>query len=122
MSNGQDNLIPLNKRSKDEQRRIQALGGKASGKSRKRRKALKKTLETIMSMELSAELEERIDQMVKSPLKDKTVQDAVVAGIISRVIERGDAQSFLAIRDMLGENDNDFDGDGVNIIDDIPIK
>lgn len=49
---GQENLIPLNQRTKDEQREIAKQGGVASGVARKEKKALKEKLELAMSMPL----------------------------------------------------------------------
>ena len=42
---GEDNLIPLDRRAKDEQREIQSMGGVASGAARRRRKALREALD-----------------------------------------------------------------------------
>jgi len=40
----QEDLIPLNERTKEEQKRITTMGGKASGEARRRRKTLKEEL------------------------------------------------------------------------------
>lgn len=120
---GHENLIPLNKRSKEEQRIVQAAGGRKSGEVRRKKKFLRETLEMMLSEKISPDVELQIESILKSPLKSKTVQDAVVAGLITRVIERGDPQAFRAIRDAIGEKgfDNQKDS-GVQIIDDIPIE
>ena len=47
-----DNLIPQNKRTKDEQREIARKGGIASGKVRRRKANLKKALDIILSSEV----------------------------------------------------------------------
>lgn len=42
-----ENLIPLNKRTKDEQRKIQSAGGVASGASRRAYKSLRQAAKVI---------------------------------------------------------------------------
>ena len=55
MAGGHENLIPLNKRTKDEQRNIQSAGGKASGKSRRRKADFRKTLNLLLTTEIDSE-------------------------------------------------------------------
>ena len=49
----EQNLKPLNKRTKTEQREIAKKGGKASGKSRRKKKYIKEQLETLMLLDLT---------------------------------------------------------------------
>ena len=44
-----NNLIPLNERTKEEQTKITTMGGKASGKARRRKRDLKELLELALS-------------------------------------------------------------------------
>lgn len=44
MAKGHENLIPLNKRSKDEQRKIQRMGGIANGEQRRKKSTVKSIL------------------------------------------------------------------------------
>lgn len=48
-----EDLIPLNKRTKDEQKEITSKGGVASGKARRERATLKKATEWLMTVDLS---------------------------------------------------------------------
>lgn len=48
-SNGKDNLIPLNKRTKEEQKRITTAGGKASGVVRKEKATMRKAIEWLLN-------------------------------------------------------------------------
>lgn len=52
MANEQ-NLKPLNKRTKNEQREIAKKAGLASGKSRRKKKYIKEQLETLMLLDLT---------------------------------------------------------------------
>lgn len=45
---GEENLIPLNKRTKDEQREISRKAGQASGKARAEKRDLRKALEKLL--------------------------------------------------------------------------
>jgi hypothetical protein len=47
-----ENLIPLNRRTKDEQRAIQSAAGKASGAARRQKSALIKGLEALLNSEI----------------------------------------------------------------------
>ncbi len=46
----ENNLIPLDKRTKDEQRKIASKGGKASGVSRRRKKTMKQVMDMLLDM------------------------------------------------------------------------
>lgn len=86
MANEQ-NLIPLNQRTKEEQREITSAGGKASGEARRRRKTLK---EELLLM-----------------LEDEQIQQSVAAALIKEAIEGNASKSvkgaFETIRDTIGE-------------------
>lgn len=81
------NLIPLNERTKREQRAIASAGGKASGEARRRRKTLKEELLAILS--------------------DDDIQEKMSLALINEAIEGNNAGSvtraFETIRDTIGE-------------------
>lgn len=52
---GHENLIPMNKRSKEEVREIGSRGGKASGRSRRRKADFRKTLNLLLTTEIDSE-------------------------------------------------------------------
>ena len=90
MAKGHENLIPQNKRTKEEQRAIAKKGGIASGKSRAKRKAFKEDLLLALSM-----------------IKDgKTVQELGLESIIAKYLD-GDLKAFELIRDTIGEKPKD---------------
>ena len=55
MAGGNDNLIPMNERTKDEQREIARKGGIASGESRRRWKTLVQVLRDELEKPISEE-------------------------------------------------------------------
>lgn len=50
-----ENLVPFNKRTVSEQRKIQSAGGKASGEARRRKADFRKTLNMLLTAEIDSE-------------------------------------------------------------------
>lgn len=88
--NGTKNLIPLNKRTKEEQTQIATKGGKASGEARRKRKTLKEQL--LLMLEA-----------------DPTIQDKLINKLIERAYKTGERngnaanRAFELIRETIGE-------------------
>ena len=90
---GEENLIPFNERTEEEQREIRRQGGIASGESRRRRKTLKEELELLLE---SGDWQERISTAI--------LEKAAA----------GSERAFEVIRDTIGEKPTDkfgFDDD-----------
>ena len=84
MSN--DNLIPQNKRTKEEQREIARKGGIASGKARKEKIILRKLLEEALEKET------------------KTGNQAIdITNAIIKKAKKGNVKAYEVIRDTLGQ-------------------
>ena len=79
---GYKNLIPTNKRSKDEVRMLGQKGGIKSGEARRMRKTLKEHLLLLLS--------------------ENEIQENVCLALIDKALD-GDAQAFKLIRDTIGE-------------------
>ena len=90
MANEQ-NLIPMNERTKSEQRAIATAGGKASGESRRKRKTLKEELLLMLS--------------------ECDIQQKISLALINEAINGNNAGSvtkaFEVIRDTIGEKPAD---------------
>lgn len=78
----EDNLIPMNERTKEEQRKIARQGGIASGKARRERKTLKEELLILLS-------------------KGDT-QEKISLALLQKAMN-GDTKAFEVIRDSIGE-------------------
>lgn len=104
-STGQDNLIPFNQLTKEEQRKIAVKGGKASGVARKEKATFKKTLEML--------LDEKNEE-------GKTYRELITAGQIKSAME-GKAENYKLMLELLGEakldNNNETPSVNINIID-----
>jgi hypothetical protein len=86
MAKGHENLIPANKRTKEEARELGRKGGIASGKVRRERKTLKEEL--ILLLE-----------------EDENNKKISVA-LLKKALE-GDIHAFTTIRDTIGEKPTD---------------
>ena len=84
--NGTENLVPQNKRTKEEQREIARKGGIASGKARKEKKMLKELLEDALS---------------KGTETNNEYINITLALI--REANRGNVKAYEVIRDTLGQ-------------------
>lgn len=117
----QDNLIPVTKRTKEQQREICRMGGKASGEARRKRKAMREVLTELLDLPMK---EEQAPQVLKSFAdfaKDKnvTVEQAVLMAQIIKAV-KGDTKAATFVRDTAGqkilrdaaESNTEFEDDG----------
>lgn len=84
--NTNDNLIPFNELTEEEQRKLARKGGKASGEARRRKKTLKEALLIALELEKNG----------------KTVQEIGVEAVLQKFMS-GDIQAFTTVRDTIGE-------------------
>ena len=102
-SDGYKNLVPVNQRSKEEQRAIQSAGGKASGVSRRRQKTQAEIIRQIMALKLT--VEEGADKLEALGLDPTWATDANVA--VMQKARKGDVESLRYLRDTIGEKPRD---------------
>lgn len=109
----EQNLIPLNKRTKREQREIQADGGRASGVSRRRRKSLKEAADLYLSLPPSNHRHWNSISKAGVDPEDIDNQMAMIIGLTERAIQ-GDAKAAKVLIDLLGEKpDEEKSRDGM---------
>lgn len=102
-----ENLIPTNKRSKEEAREIGRKGGIASGRKRRERRRMREELDMLMSMPLNdtgkpANIEKlRAFEQIEG--KNIDVQTAVLVTTVQKYIKTGDPRLLRLILDILGE-------------------
>ena len=102
---GEDNLIPMNQRTKEEQREIASKGGKASGEARRRKKTMRDNLELLLSMPLKKGKEADIDKaknLQDFSVQNITVEQAMLLAQVKKAL-KGDIDAFETIRDLIGE-------------------
>lgn len=112
-NNGQDNLIPFNKLTVEEQRDLATKGGIASGKVRKEKATMKKTLEMMLNSRSK---------------KDSTYMNDVTLGIIANAIDKtkgGSPEAYKTIMAVLGELEDKTAGTpdiNINIVDNTALE
>ena len=102
---GEENLIPFNERTEEEQKRIARMGGKASGEARRRKKTMKENLELLLTMSVGKGKKADIEkgENIKDYAKENvTVEQAMLIAQIQKAL-KGDTQAFEMIRDLIGE-------------------
>lgn len=97
---GTKNLKPMNKRTKEEQRKVASMGGKASGAARRRKKSMKEAIELIMEMQAS---KTNVNKFKKKGLEVETNEDAMAAAMALQAIA-GNVKAYSAIANVRGEN------------------
>lgn len=113
----EQNLIPFNERTEEEQREIRSSGGRASGVSRRRKRSLKEAADLYLSLPVADRRRwNRIARRNVDP-EDVDNQMAMIIGLVEAATN-GDARAAKVIVDLLGDNPGD-DGGGVQIIDDL---
>lgn len=97
------NLVPLNKRTKSEQREIQSTGGIASGVSRRRKRALKDAADYYLSLPVSDR--RRWNKLARRGIDPEDIdnQMAMIVGL-TEAATAGDARAGRLIVDILGED------------------
>ena len=101
---GQENLIPMSERSKDEVRELGQKGGIASGEARREKATMKKTLEMLLNEKNN---------------KGKTYRELTTLGLIKGAVD-GKAENYKTIVQLLGElqeQTNETPSLNINIVD-----
>lgn len=88
----------------EEQREIARMGGIASGEAKRRRKTFKEAIEILLEREEKVGEEKIVDENNNEKVIEilKTVQDIGLENLLKKYKD-GDLQTFLAIRDTVGE-------------------
>lgn len=97
------NLIPLDKRTKNEQREIQSEGGRASGAARRRKKSLKEAADLYLSLPLRDK--RKLNAIVRDGISEEDVdnQMAVIVAL-TKMAQAGDHKSAKVLFDLLDDS------------------
>ena len=99
----EENLIPMNERTKDEQREIARQGGIASGKVRKQQADLKKRLKEIANMALRAGDIDEITTLADAKSANLSVSDALLVKLVAMALG-GNIKAMNTLMGMLGND------------------
>lgn len=97
-----ENLVPLNQRTKDEQRRIASEGGIASGAARRRKKSLKQKMQLLLS--LPAADNDRTELSAMGVDSEDMDNEMVLVKALFIAAAAGDTRAFDRIQDVLGRS------------------
>ena len=114
----ENNLIPLNERTKNEQREIARKGGIASGKSRRKKKLLRQILDEIGESRLNTNEAKDIAKALSMNKRDVTYDVAIMFKAVNEALG-GNIKAMEFIRDTRGQNNKN--DNGVNIDITIPV-
>ena len=114
----ENNLIPLNERTKEEQREIARKGGIASGKARRKKKLLRQILDEIGESRLNTDEAKGIAKALSMNKRDVTYDVAIMFKAVNEALG-GNIKAMEFIRDTRGQNNKN--DNGVNIDITIPV-
>lgn len=114
----ENNLIPLNERTKSEQREIARKGGIASGKARRKKKLLRQILDEIGESRLNTDEAKDIAKALSMNKRDVTYDVAIMFKAVNEALG-GNIKAMEFIRDTRGQNNKN--DNGVNIDITIPV-
>ena len=108
----EQNLIPLVKRTKSEQRKIQSMGGCSSGVSRRRKKSLREAAELYLSLPVSDK--KAWNKLARDGVEPEDVdnQMAIIAGLSIKAA-KGDAKAAKVLFDLIGPAEQEPEPTGV---------
>lgn len=95
--------MPLNKRSKEEQKKIARAGGIKSGEVRKRKKTMRETMELMLSARIPVSDVPKELEKIGINDEDMTAQTAIIYSQVYKAIRDKDTRAAEFCRDTLGE-------------------
>ena len=99
----EENLIPMNERTKDEQRKIARMGGIASGESRRQSADLKKRLREIANMALNDGEVKDIKTLADAKGANLSIADALLVKLVTMALS-GNIKAMNKLMELLGND------------------
>ena len=107
--------MPLNKRTKEEQRKITQMGGKASGEARRKRKALKETMQMLLELPVYDNKAYNKMSGFGIDISDIDNNTRLMYSLLQRAFA-GDVAAIKEVRSIIGE---DTDADVMDKLDEL---
>ena len=100
----EQNLIPMDRRSKEEARELGREGGRASGVSRRRKRALREAADMYLALPVTDK--RSLNKLLRAGVDedDADNQMLIIAGLVARAA-KGDAKAAKLIFELIGEGD-----------------
>lgn len=117
----EENLIPLNRRTKGERRKIATMGGVASGEARRARKTARQCAEIYLSLPVSDM--RKWDKMSRDGVDPDDIDNMMLmVAAMTRAAQSGDVAAFNTLLKVLGEDkpvNTDDDETGVIVLSEV---
>lgn len=108
MDKRHENLIPLNKRTKNEQRKIQSKGGKASGEKRRSITSMREMATVVMG--LKPAVDDRMRKKVLEMGYDPDSNDINISFLtllsLGQAAAKGDIKAAKLLTELTGDSEN----------------
>lgn len=106
----EENLIPMDQRSKSEARELGKKGGIASGAARRRKRSLKEAADLYLSLPVTDR--RRVNKLLRRQVDPEDIdnQMAMIAGLTDAATD-GDARAAAVLVKLLGEETPPGDAD-----------
>lgn len=111
----ENNLIPLNKRSKSEQREISSKGGKASGEARRKKRTLKDGMRMLMDLEVTDRRSWNKLSRLGIDISDIDNEMLMLVALMKQA-QNGNVAAYDRIKDLLDENNDNGNGQLTELI------
>lgn len=98
----EENLIPMDERTENEQREIARKGGKKSGEARRRKKDMKAKMKLLLSLHPTASQTELL-KALGIPEEDADNEMLLLVAMFQAVTEDRDTKAFDKVMDVLGK-------------------
>lgn len=105
---GEDNLIPMSERSKEEARELGRKGGIASGETRRRKRTMKEQFDLLLSLPVkpNGKIGQKIKEVADDlgiPVEELDNQMAMCLNMFSASMSKKPEQAFASIQQTIGE-------------------
>lgn len=113
----EQNLVPMDQRSKKEARELGREGGRASGVARRRKRSLREAADLYLSLPVANRKKWNAIAREGVDPEDIDNQMAMIIGLTQQAM-KGDAKAAKVIVDLIGETGKEEQTEAVTIIDD----
>lgn len=112
----EENLIPLNRRAKSEQREIQSKGGKAWAEKRRAQRTMKQCADIALSLPPAKRVWNKLSRMGVEPYEIDNMMAVIVGQMMAA--QAGDTRAAEFLRKVIGE-DKESDTDALDRLDEM---
>ena len=98
----EQNLKPMNQRTKEEQRKIAKMGGKKSGEVRRQRKQMREQMELLLSLPITQQ--QIIDKFRQMGIDNSNMDNQMALQVaMMQSAMAGNVNAYNSIRELVGE-------------------